>query len=39
LNLLRRELEVSMALTGCTDIRQVDAAILWRHGMKAAAPP
>jgi L-lactate dehydrogenase (cytochrome) len=28
LNLLRRELEVTMALTGCTDIRQVDAGIL-----------
>jgi len=30
LNLLRRELEVTMALTGCTDIRQVDADILRR---------
>jgi L-lactate dehydrogenase (cytochrome) len=28
LNLLRRELEVSLALTGGTDIRQVDASIL-----------
>jgi L-lactate dehydrogenase (cytochrome) len=28
LNLLRRELEVTMALTGCTDIRQVNAGIL-----------
>ena len=28
LNLLRRELEVSLALTGRTDIRQVDASIL-----------
>jgi L-lactate dehydrogenase (cytochrome) len=28
LNLLRRELEVSLALTGSTDIRQVDASIL-----------
>jgi L-lactate dehydrogenase (cytochrome) len=28
LTLLRRELEVTMALTGCTDIRQVDAGIL-----------
>jgi L-lactate dehydrogenase (cytochrome) len=28
LNLLRRELEVTMALTGCIDIRQVDAGIL-----------
>jgi L-lactate dehydrogenase (cytochrome) len=30
LNLLRRELEVSLALTGTTDIRQVDASILRR---------
>jgi L-lactate dehydrogenase (cytochrome) len=28
LNLLRRELEVTMALTGCTDIRQVNPGIL-----------
>jgi L-lactate dehydrogenase (cytochrome) len=28
LNLLRRELEVTLALTGCTDIRRVDAGIL-----------
>jgi L-lactate dehydrogenase (cytochrome) len=28
LNLMRRELEVTLALTGCTDIRQVDASIL-----------
>lgn len=28
LNILRRELEVSMALTGCTDLSQVDASIL-----------
>jgi len=30
LNLLRKELEVTLALTGCTDIRQVDASILRR---------
>jgi L-lactate dehydrogenase (cytochrome) len=28
LKLLRKELEVTLALTGCTDIRQVDASIL-----------
>jgi L-lactate dehydrogenase (cytochrome) len=28
LNLMRKELEVTLALTGCTDIRQVDASIL-----------
>jgi L-lactate dehydrogenase (cytochrome) len=28
LNLLRRELEVTLALTGCTDVRLVDASIL-----------
>ena len=28
LNLLRKELEVTLALTGCTHIRQVDASIL-----------
>jgi isopentenyl diphosphate isomerase/L-lactate dehydrogenase-like FMN-dependent dehydrogenase len=28
LNLLRKELEVTLALTGCTDLRQVDASIL-----------
>jgi L-lactate dehydrogenase (cytochrome) len=28
LNLLRKELEVTLALTGCTDIRQVNAGIL-----------
>jgi isopentenyl diphosphate isomerase/L-lactate dehydrogenase-like FMN-dependent dehydrogenase len=28
LNLLRRELEVTLALTGGTDIRQVDASML-----------
>ena len=31
LNLLRRELEVTMALTGCTDIRQADAGLLLRR--------
>jgi L-lactate dehydrogenase (cytochrome) len=30
LNLLRKELEVTMALTGCTDVSQVDARILRR---------
>ena len=30
LNLLRRELEVTLALTGCTDVRHVDASILRR---------
>jgi len=30
LNLLRKELEVTLALTGCTDVRQVDASILRR---------
>jgi len=30
LNLLRKELEVTLALVGCTDIRQVDARILRR---------
>jgi L-lactate dehydrogenase (cytochrome) len=30
LNILRKELEVSMALTGCTDLKQVDPGIL-RH--------
>jgi L-lactate dehydrogenase (cytochrome) len=30
LNILRKELEVSLALTGCTDITQVDASILRR---------
>jgi L-lactate dehydrogenase (cytochrome) len=30
LNILRQELEVSMALTGCTDLKQVDASIV-RH--------
>ena len=34
LKLLRRELEVTMALTGCTDIRQVDAGILRAPGKK-----
>jgi L-lactate dehydrogenase (cytochrome) len=28
LKIMRQELEVSMALTGCTDVRQVDASIL-----------
>jgi L-lactate dehydrogenase (cytochrome) len=28
LNLIRRELEVTLALTGCTDIRRIDASIL-----------
>jgi len=35
LNLLRKELEVTLALTGCTDIRQVDASIL-RGGSPAS---
>ena len=30
LNLLRQELEITLALTGCTDVRQVDTGIL-RH--------
>src|ERR1700728_2543827 len=30
LNILRKELEVSMALTGCTDLARVDASILRR---------
>lgn len=30
LNLLRRELEVTLALTGCTDVQRVDASILRR---------
>jgi L-lactate dehydrogenase (cytochrome) len=36
LNLLRRELEVSLALTGRTDIRQVDASILRRASIPSA---
>jgi isopentenyl diphosphate isomerase/L-lactate dehydrogenase-like FMN-dependent dehydrogenase len=28
LNILRSELETTLALTGCTDIRTVDASIL-----------
>jgi L-lactate dehydrogenase (cytochrome) len=28
LNILRKELEVSMALTGCTDLTHVDPSIL-----------
>jgi L-lactate dehydrogenase (cytochrome) len=35
LNLLRRELEISLALTGTTDIRQVDASILRRASFPA----
>jgi L-lactate dehydrogenase (cytochrome) len=35
LNLLRKELEVTLALTGCTDICQVDASIL-RGGSPAS---
>ena len=31
LNILRKELEVSLALTGCTDIAKVDASILRRQ--------
>jgi L-lactate dehydrogenase (cytochrome) len=31
LNILRKELEVTLALTGCTDIAKVDASILWRR--------
>lgn len=34
LNLLRQELAVTLALTGCTDVRQVDASIL-RRGARA----
>jgi L-lactate dehydrogenase (cytochrome) len=30
LNLLRKELEVTLALTGCTDVREVDTRILRR---------
>ena len=36
LNLIRRELEVTLALTGCTDIRQADASIL-RHPQRLAS--
>ncbi|MFI4890922.1 MAG: L-lactate dehydrogenase [Steroidobacterales bacterium] len=35
LNLMRRELEVTLALTGCTDVRRVDASIL-RPGSHAS---
>jgi L-lactate dehydrogenase (cytochrome) len=28
LNILRKELEVTLALTGCTDVRTVDTSIL-----------
>jgi L-lactate dehydrogenase (cytochrome) len=35
LNILRKELEVTMALTGCTDVRTVDASILRRSTGKA----
>jgi L-lactate dehydrogenase (cytochrome) len=31
LNILRKELEVTLALTGRTDIAKVDASILWRR--------
>ena len=34
LNLLRKELEVTLALTGCTDIREVDESILRRSSPK-----
>ncbi len=30
LDILRRELEVTMAMTGCTDVRKVDASVLRR---------
>jgi L-lactate dehydrogenase (cytochrome) len=33
LNILRKELEVTLALTGCTDVRQLDTSIL-RHPPK-----
>jgi L-lactate dehydrogenase (cytochrome) len=36
LNILRKELEVSLALTGCTDIAKVDASILRRQNPHAA---
>ncbi|HEX2791274.1 MAG TPA: alpha-hydroxy acid oxidase [Steroidobacteraceae bacterium] len=36
LNILRKELEVSLALTGCTDIGKVDASILRRHNSRPA---
>ena len=35
LNILRKELEVTLALTGCTDVRTVDASILRRSMGKA----
>jgi L-lactate dehydrogenase (cytochrome) len=38
LNLLRRELEVSLALTGGTDIRQVDASILRGASVPRSTP-
>jgi L-lactate dehydrogenase (cytochrome) len=36
LNILRKELEVSLALTGCTDIGKVDASILRRQNSRPA---
>jgi len=36
LNILRKELEVTLALTGCTDITRVDASILRRPDPRAA---
>jgi L-lactate dehydrogenase (cytochrome) len=35
LNILRKELEITLALTGCTDVRTVDASILRRSTGKA----
>ena len=35
LNILRKELEVTLALTGCTDIRAADASILRRPNQNA----
>jgi 4-hydroxymandelate oxidase len=30
-NILRTELEVAMALTGCRDLRAIDRTVLWPH--------
>jgi L-lactate dehydrogenase (cytochrome) len=37
LNILRKELEVSMALTGCTDLQQVDPTILRQRSQQPGA--
>jgi L-lactate dehydrogenase (cytochrome) len=37
LDILRQELEVSMALSGVTDVRQVDSRVL-RNGVADSAP-